>query len=82
MNCDITLNDLSELLLNSSLKQYKASTDGTVRVAIENFQAYKCVFSGCNRVVYSIQFFVLSISYKQLWIFNCGGGAPFPFIGF
>lgn len=36
MSCDITLTELSELLLNSSLKQYKASTsDGTISKTVK-----------------------------------------------
>lgn len=45
MSCDITLTELSELLLNSSLKQYKASTDGTVS---KYSQYIFCVVCICN----------------------------------
>ncbi|XP_037035926.1 myotubularin-related protein 14 isoform X2 [Bradysia coprophila] len=35
MSCDITLTELSELMTNSSLKQYKASTDGTISKTVK-----------------------------------------------
>lgn len=65
MSCEITLTELHELLLNSSLKQYKASTaDGTVR------NSKVCLCIDISVVIIELKWYLLGCTKSTRCEFN------------